>query len=426
VRPLEREAVRRLYLQIYLAFVGILVLFGALLAAAWWLLPTDGRDEHMLDGMALLFSEALPAQREGIPALQASLSRLAAEFNADVNVRAANGTLLAVAGAVLAPPPPDLAVSSWLFRDGRGATLALNLPDGRWVVARLPHRHRPWGLPFALMLMLAAIAAGSYPVVRRITGRLERLQSRVEALGAGDLKARVQIEGRDEVAELARSFNAAAQRIEQLVNGYRGLLANVSHELRTPLTRMRMALELLPSARPELRERVAKDIAELDELIGELLLASRLDTLEAPLQREELDLLALAAEEACAVGAHVEGASVSVSGDVRLLRRLIRNLLQNAQRHAPGAPVGIEVAARTDGGAALAVWDRGPGIPAAERERIFDPFYRVPGTQGEGSGLGLALVRQIARHHGGSVRCLEQAGGGTRFELELPARAPRA
>jgi signal transduction histidine kinase len=228
------------------------------------------------------------------------------------------------------------------------------------------------------------------------------------------------------VAELARSFNAAAQRIEQLVNGYRGLLANVSHELRTPLTRMRMALELLPSARPELRERVAKDIAELDELIGELLLASRLDTLEAPLQREELDLLALAAEEACAVGAHVEGASVSVSGDVRLLRRLIRNLLQNAQRHAPGAPVGIEVAARTDGGAALAVWDRGAGIPAAERERIFDPFYRVPGTQGEGSGLGLALVRQIARHHGGSVRCLEQAGGGTRFELELPARAPRA
>jgi signal transduction histidine kinase len=413
---------RRLYLQIYLAFVGILLLFGAMLATVWWGWSGERGDEHTPQGLALLFSEALPAQDAGIPALQSSLSRLAAAFDADVNVRAADGSLLAIAGGVLPAPPLDRTTSIWLFHPGHGPLLTLNLPDGRWVVARLHRRHRPWGVPVAVALLLAAIAAGSYPVVRRITGRLERLQSRVEALGAGDLQARVQIEGSDEVAELARSFNAAAQRIEQLVDGYRSLLANVSHELRTPLARMRMALELLPAeARPELRERVAKDIAELDELIGELLLASRLQTLHSPLQREEIDLLALAAEEASGTGAHVDGESVCVQGDPRLLRRLIRNLLQNAQRHAPGAAVGVEVSGQPDGSARLSVWDRGPGIPAAERERIFEPFYRLAGTQAEGSGLGLSLVRQIAQHHGGRVRCVSEDGGGTRFDVELPA-----
>jgi signal transduction histidine kinase len=413
---------RRLYLQIYVAFLGILLLFGVLMAAVWWLLPGESGDQRTLQGMAQVFAEALPAQHESTAALQASLQRFSSAFDADVNVRAADGTLLGVAGAVLAPPPAGLQGSRWLFGKGHGPLVALSLPDGRWLVARLHRRHRGWGVPLGIALMLVAIAAGSYPVVRRVTRRLERLQSRVEALGAGDLKARVQVEGRDEVAELARSFNAAAARIEHLVDGYRKLLANVSHELRTPLTRMRMALELLPGGvRPELRERVARDIGELDELIGELLLASRLDTLEAPLQREDVDLLALAAEEAAATGAQVEGDALSVRGEVRLLRRLIRNLLENATRHAPGVPAQIEVRARAEGGVRLLVSDRGAGIPDGERERIFEPFYRVPGSSGEGSGLGLSLVRQIARHHGGGVRCAARDGGGTRFEVDLPS-----
>jgi signal transduction histidine kinase len=413
--------VRRLYLQIYLAFVGILLLFGVLLAAFWWVLPGESGDRRNLNGMALLLAESLPPEQAGSSALQDAVSRYADAFGADVNLRSAQGALLAAAGTVLPPPAPHLRDSRWLFGGGRGPTLALRLPDGRWVVAKLHRGHRPWGVPLAFALMLLAIAAGSYPVVRRITGRLERLQARVEALGAGDLKARVQIEGRDEVAELARSFNGAAQRIEQLVGGYRRLLANVSHELRTPLTRMRMALELLPAdTRAELRERVTKDIGELDALIGELLLASRLDTLDAPLQREDVDLLALAAEEAAATGAQVQGGVTLVRGDGRLLRRLIRNLLENAARHAPAAAARIEVHALPPGGARLVVVDSGPGIPEAQREQIFEPFYRVPGTRGEGSGLGLSLVRQIARHHGGSVRCVGEEGGGTRFEVELP------
>ena len=155
------------------------------------------------------------------------------------------------------------------------------------------------GLLLGLSLLLVVIAAGSYPVVRRVTRRSERLQAQVEALGAGELTARVKVEGNDEVAELARSFNRTAERIERLVGAQKSVLANVSHELRTPLARMRMTLELLPGEeRPELRHRLAKDIAELDELIGELLLASQLDAREGAMHIEEVDLLALAAEEA--------------------------------------------------------------------------------------------------------------------------------
>jgi signal transduction histidine kinase len=276
----------------------------------------------------------------------------------------------------------------------------------------------------SLALLALAIALGAYPVARRITRRIERLQQRVDALGAGDLKARVEVEGRDEVAALARSFNRAADRIEALIGSHKQLLANVSHELRTPLARMRVALELLPSAeRPELRSRLHQDIAELDELISELLLASRLDAQAQPRQAESLDLLALAAEEAARFGIEAVGESVITQGEARLLRRLVRNLLDNAQRHAPGSAVEILVARRGDH-ALLTVADRGPGVPESERERIFEPFYRVPAAypQTDGTGLGLALVRRIARRHGGEARCLGREGGGSAFEVLLPLR----
>jgi signal transduction histidine kinase len=185
-----------------------------------------------------------------------------------------------------------------------------------------------------------------------------------------------------------------------------------------------MAAELLAGdARPELRERIERDIAELDELIGELLLASRLESPEALETREEVDLLALAAEEAARTGAAVGGEPVTLAGDARLLRRLVRNLLENARRHAGAAAVEVTVG-REGERVRLRVDDAGPGVPESERERIFEPFHRRPGARAEsagGVGLGLALVRRIARRHGGDVRCLPRPGGGSRFEVELPA-----
>ena len=247
---------------------------------------------------------------------------------------------------------------SWL-RDHHAGSFPL--PDGRWVVAR--HRggdedHGGGGL-FALALLAFAIAIGAYPVVRRITRRLEALQARVDDLGKGDLRARVRVEGSDEVARLADSFNRAAERIEQLVGSQKSLLANVSHELRTPLARLRVAIELLSTEeRPELRQRIERDIEELDALIGELLLASRLDAGVELERHDDVDLLALLAEEAVHTGADVSGESVSVNGDPRMLRRLVRNLLENARRHGAGSPVEASVSRHDGGGARLLVdWD---------------------------------------------------------------------
>ncbi|MDQ6639054.1 MAG: ATP-binding protein, partial [Pseudomonadota bacterium] len=286
------------------------------------------------------------------------------------------------------------------------------------------------GLAIILLVLFLAIAAGAYPVVRRLTRRLEALKQGVEQFGAGALGHRVEVSGADEVAAVAASFNVAAARVEALVDSHRSLLANASHELRSPLARMKMAVSMLAEATPEQREKlkveIDKNVVELDSLVEEVLLASRLDVAENPLHRDQVDLLAVAAEEAARVGAHVEGTgSVFVMGDERLLRRAIRNLLENAQRYG-GGEVEIGLGRASVRGRELVrveVCDRGPGVPEAMRERIFEPFFRLPGhaEQAGGVGLGLALVKQIAVRHGGSARCEARQGGGSRFVIEVPA-----
>ncbi|WP_284617330.1 sensor histidine kinase [Aquabacterium humicola] len=277
-----------------------------------------------------------------------------------------------------------------------------------------------------LGLLLVAVAAGAYPVVRRLTRRLESLKQGVEAFGAGKLGQRVDESGRDEVAALAGTFNRTAERIEALVRSHQSLLANASHELRSPLARLKMAVAMYGDAadaqRAALRQEIETDVAELDALVEEVLLASRLDAAGVLERREPVELLGLAAEEAARVGAQAAGSAVTVQGSERLLRRALRNLLENAHRYG-GAEVEAQIVQRPDGGAEARVSDRGPGVPAAFRERIFEPFFRLPGhAEREGGvGLGLSLVRQIAEHHGGSVRCEPRDGGGSCFVLALPA-----
>lgn len=291
----------------------------------------------------------------------------------------------------------------------------------------------PWqggvGVFVVLVLLFVAVALGAYPVVRRLTRRLESLKQGVERFGAGQLNYRVAVTGRDEVAAVADSFNVAAARVEALVHSHQSLLANASHELRSPLARMKMAVSMLDEAAPVQRDRLKREIdtnvAELDALVEEVLLASRLDAAKTLAQHERVDLLALAAEEAARFDADVEGAgsgaALAVNGDERLLRRALRNLLENARRYGGDE---VSVLLERDGDRAnVKVCDRGPGVPETMRERIFEPFFRLPGhaEQAGGVGLGLSLVKQIAERHGGQVRCEARAGGGSCFLLALPA-----
>jgi signal transduction histidine kinase len=363
-----------------------------------------------------VIAELVPPASAPAAAQQRAVDRLAQRLGADLALFGQTDVPLAAAGRPL--PIPDRSHPGWL-RTAAGPAASIRLPDGRWLVARLPFSQRPSAARLAIFLgaIALAVALGARPVVRRLTGRLERLQRGVESLGAGDLRARVKVEGRDEVASLAQSFNQAAARIESLVGAHKMLLANASHELRTPLTRIRLGLELV-EAEPARKAELARDIAELDHIVEEILLVSRLDATDGLDAREDIDLAALAAEE-CAryEDCGVQGQSVMVRGDPMLLRRMIRNLVENAKLH--GEPP-VEVAVERRGDAAmLSVSDRGAVIAADARERLFSAFYRIPGRSSpRDTGLGLALVRQIARRHGGDAAYCPQRGSC--FTVTLP------
>ncbi|NCT99422.1 MAG: HAMP domain-containing protein [Comamonadaceae bacterium] len=341
---------------------------------------------------------------------------------------------------------------------GEGWRFEVIMRDGEKLYVMLPFSNRgapsnpgsrapawlltPAGFAWLLGLVALAVALGAYPIVRRLTKRLETLQKGVERWGAGDLSTRLSVNGQDEVAFLAKRFNVAAERVQTLLQSHKRLLANASHELRSPLARIRMGLALIgsdPSQQAQ-RAEIARSIDELDQLIDEILLASRLDLSDpsdpaALGPEEEVDLLGLAAEECARAGAELEAApaagGVVVHGHAKLLRRVLRNLLENARRYGRGAgkadaEVRLGLSVRESGRsrvAVLTVDDHGPGVPPELRERIFEPFYRLPGASERegGVGLGLALVRTIVERHGGAVRCEDRPGGGARFVVTLPA-----
>jgi len=344
--------------------------------------------------------------------------------------------------------PPKLSIR---MPSGSGPEFEVRMNDGQTVHMHLPRPpsafwiRPPFGFFWTLSLVAIAVALATYPIIRKLTQRLERLQNGVEKWGEGDLSIRFPEAGQDEVAFLAKRFNHAAERIETLVKSHeallasqKSLLANASHELRSPLTRIRMGLELMgaPSSAASKNE-ISRNIAELDQLIEEILLASRLDAREADLGTiESVDLIGLAAEECARVGAELDvqpqsdsdaasgdpsGLSVlPVQGVTKLLRRVMRNLLENARRYAAG-DITVSLGLAGDQ-AEIRVCDRGPGVPLELRERIFEPFYRLPGaTERDGGvGLGLALVKSITLRHGGVVFCEDRPGGGACFVVKLP------
>jgi two-component system, OmpR family, sensor histidine kinase RstB len=411
---------RRLYRQVYLTIIASLVLVVLFGGALWRFAPGQPRSEEPFQMAGEMVATLLPPADQGDVVQQEAIDRLHARSKIDLALFDSNLRRIAEAGRPL--PRPRREKAGWLYGRG-GPAWAIRLPDERWVVARVPGRRTPHVFSIVAFLgsIALAVAICAYPLVRRLTRRLERLQAGVELLGAGDLRARVSVEGKDEVARLAESFNRAAQRIEQLVGSHKLLLAHASHELRTPLSRIRLGVELLKEgADPKRKRELERDIAELDQLIDGILLSSRLDAVKGLDQREDVDLLALAAEEGARFeNCSVVGTPVVVSGDRTLLRRMARNLIENAERHGT-PPIEVEVA-RDGAQAALTVTDHGKGVAESERERVFTPFFRIAGElTPSGTGLGLTLVRQIARQHGGDAEWVGTPERPSRIRVLLP------
>ncbi|WP_413991579.1 sensor histidine kinase [Labrys okinawensis] len=409
---------KRLFWQVYLTLLACLIMLALLVGTLWRLTGSDPGERWGAFRIRLT-DELIQADEQSPDQLTSEIKRLSDDMGAGISIYSKDRVLVASRGIPIAlPAGEDDAPQRWLDH-----IIRVDLPDGRTVLARLPRPPEP-GLRILMVVLLGAggIGIAAWPATARLTRRLEVLRTGVESWGSGTLSRRVAEQGSDEVAMVARSFNGAASRIEVLVNSQKALLANASHELRSPLARLRMAIEIWTDTPTNTaREEITRDLREIDQLVEEILLASRLDYAgNTPLLGTQVDLLGLAAEEAARTGANADGRSVEIYGDATLLRRLMRNLLENASKHGR-PPVEITIS-QSEGKAHIEVADRGPGVAEAERAHLFEPFYRPAGRSemSGGWGLGLALVRQIAGRHRGSVRCESREGGGSLFVVDLP------
>ncbi|MEG2999762.1 MAG: ATP-binding protein [Comamonas sp.] len=407
---------QRLYLRIWLAVVLGVAILTLLVGWAWKeAAEQNARNQTQVNQAA---RELVLTDPDGKVIAQGSATRAPTPPQDGVlfDIVTPNGDLLQLHMAPRADQRGD--------RGERGGSRERPPPGGYAAFWLRP----PFGFLWMLGLVGVAVAVGVFPIIRRLLQRLENLQRGVQRFGEGDLSVRVPTKGDDEVADLARQFNAAAERIETLVTTHKTLLANASHELRSPLTRIRMGMELMGDGLPSAsaKAEILRNIGELDQLVDEILLASRLESKETDVGTpESVDLIGLSAEECARVEAELDlqgTDALEVQGIAKLLRRAVRNLLENARRYSHGD---ITLTLAQEGDMALIrVQDHGPGVPAAQRERIFEKFYRLPGAseRSGGVGLGLSLVRSIAERHGGSVIATDRLDGkaGACFELRLP------
>lgn len=320
-------------------------------------------------------------------------------------------------------PPPPTAAADWK-------------PNQEEVLPARPHRPMfPLLLPVATGSFVSLIFA--WLLASYFARPIRTLHEAFEAEASGKLDTRVagsMGKRRDELADLGMDFDRMAERLQSLVDGHRRLLHDVSHELRSPLARLQAASDLMqqqPERSGELIALIQRDVSRIDDLVGELLTLSRLDTRLNQLAREPFDLVHLihdviedvrfeADPKSCAITTQLPE-SIQVNGNIEWLRRAVENVLRNALRHSPsGAPV--QVVGHQEGGAVhLRIIDQGGGVAKDDLEAIFKPFYRAANAKPfEGYGLGLTITQQVLKLHGGQAWAENLADRGFAVHMRLP------
>jgi two-component system OmpR family sensor kinase len=341
------------------------------------------------------------------------------------------------------------------FRPGRGAPQIIGADGSAYTVLLVPRRPSIFGalsLPeislAILCIALIVTALTSWWLAQHLSAPIRRIQEGARALASENLDVRGNVgrrvsaglEGRrDELAVLARDFDAMADQLRANRGAITQLLRDISHELRSPLARMRVALGLARQPPADLArqlDRMEREIERLDSLISQVLKLARLHGTDAPFARETFDLDELIDEvvrdanfegavKNCSV--RLQGAAnAAVNGNRDLVRSAIENVLRNAVRYSPqGAPVEVAVT-HPASGLAILIRDGGPGVPDQDLERIFEPFYRVAESRDRdtgGEGIGLAITAQVMKAHGGSAHAANGRRGGFEVRLSLPSAA---
>ncbi len=322
-------------------------------------------------------------------------------------------------------------------------------PPSRRAATQRPHKERPplshWGPQLTLALMLLVLLGGSVLLGSWLLPPLRAMRRAASRLGAGDFSARADLARRDEIGELGQAFDDMAAKVQQMMRAERTLLANVSHELRTPLARIRVAVELIEDgdtamAQAALRD-ITQDLTEMESLIDDILAAARLEGATTAAEevftnaRTPVDPAVLIEHAARRFNARHPQRRVitqapthplpTLSVHLILLRRALENLLENAHKYTPDPHAAIILQADWTPApprVIFSVADRGDGIPDAEQQRLFDPFFRGAESKHNvsGLGLGLTLVQRIVLAHAGAVTVESAPGQGTIVSIALP------
>lgn len=443
-----------LYWRLFLTVAAAIVLFIALALITTVLLASRELEGYVHARQSPLGREAADALTAGgVGGLRAWLERGDTGVPGDVRIyvlapdgseilgRALPGwaarTMRAIAAHGADPHPanyrPTVLAPQLIGRDGEVFSMFV-----------MPRNVGPWGSGTTTLGLLAVallvIAAAAWLVARALTRPIAELQLAARSLASGQVDARVPAriaQRSDELGALATDFNTMAERLAKLLEYRQRLLRDVSHELRSPLTRLQAAI-VLSAHREGLdvvdRERIDREIRRMDMLIGDILRYSRLDDATSMTRRlvrlDALlsDIVQDAQIEAAGAGVRLQLQAASdllVVGDPELLRSAFENLVRNAIRHgASGSHV--EVVASAGEEIRIEVRDEGPGVPEQYLERIFEPWFRVPGTPSAaappaGTGLGLAIARRVFALHGGRIAARRRPGGGLALTVHLPA-----
>lgn len=437
---------RSIYAKLLAWAAATVALSSAGFVATFWYLSESHSAEHrFFNGVLTLQRDAaMRAYRDGGPeALRAFLAEMGLSFEGDHHLIGPDGRDLvdgsdrrSLLDRARFPGPP--ATGSKRPPPGPPPPVLVSppTPEGYRFVA-LPRMRFDWqrSLPFYLWIPLMVLGL-LYALAVHLARPLRSLRAALDAFGRGGLATRIGSTRRDEIGQLARTFDEMAHRIESLLASERRLIQDVSHELRSPLTRLGLAVRLGRGGdREAAMARIKKEADRLNALVDELL---RLNSAEEDPHARRRDPVALDElledlAEDCAVEAEAKGCRVElwvdgpavVEGDAELIRRAAENVLRNAVRHAPQGTA-VEVSLRSDATlATIAVRDHGEGVPAERLEDIFRPFFRIQDDRSRASGgvgLGLAIARRAVELHGGTIRAAD-ALPGLLVEIRLPLAA---
>ncbi|WP_320172445.1 HAMP domain-containing sensor histidine kinase [Maridesulfovibrio sp.] len=454
--------ISRLYLKFFLAFMLVLILSELILfwfmTLSWSQSPRVSHMERQLITVKNLaemnMEQTDPAAETRHSDLTTLLQTLGRSIQADIWITGPYGELVASSTETI----PDMHdwTSGEAVKSMEGAYIYKKKVAGLKSVYGLYTSSKPRGYPYTyhvfhsipkfnedvwfmrsqiVLIVLAALFL--IPVSRRMISPVKELTVSASRMGRGDLKQRVRIKGRDEIAELGTAFNHMAEELEKMVKSSRELTANVSHELRSPLARMRISLEMLKEKIEEngspgcegFINGMQFEISHMDELIGKIIKFSKLDIHKLPAMNETADLKAIiedlisqyshiATRNRISIELHLEDVKTG-NCNRNALTVVLDNILGNAFKYTdPDGDVSISLK-EEDNTAHIEVANTHPPLTEEDLEEIFNPFHRLKGQELPGSGLGLAAARKITGIHGGSIRAANSSKGFT-IIVEIP------